>query len=398
MKDFNKNSLKARTSAAVAVALTIVIIAVFGIGLMVAQQNNLFSFSNGRTTSTSQAINQQQITSVSSGTSLKWEALVGDAIAGGTIAASVNSYQLSTCGTSSASCYAATKESSTVTSGQWGPTAQPYAPGTLLLYTSESGFYPNYLLDSNPSATSCTSCAQPNTYYYIENVGLIQAPASGTSVTTNVDAYIGGGQGQAQPTALSTTSPITFSATLAINQASRGVASGLTIYGTASNPISILSANSGTLTSSTSESGSETVYALGVACLNQTSTSLGTVSGTALTSMAGSGINTATQCSFITMTQNLEANAQATASTPATYTGYFSLQGSSSSGHTAITVIWFDNELPLQVQYKFSSPAATSFPAAGAAAGFPTGFSIVSLSGLPTGLVAQSYTLIVSGH
>ncbi len=394
--------MRAGKGSGMAVAITlmgVVLVAlVFVVGSMAGWFSG-FNFTGGAHHTTTNQPGQQQITNVQSGLALKWEATISDAIAGGTVASpTVNSYTLSNCaGTTQAYC--PTIESSTVTSGIWGPTTTTYAPGSILLYASASGYYPVYVVDSNPNAISCTSCAQPNTYYYLEAMKMIAAPASGTSATTNVADTIGGSGGNAAPSALSISSFSTFTGILNLQQASKGIASSYAVYGTSTQSVQV---SSGTgLTQSFS--GSISPVLVHIACMNQTSVQFSSGAGVAWTQMSGSGINTADSCYYTTDSSNLLGNALTSSSNPVSFSAPFQLEGtvSASAGHTAITLITIDNQLASGwIQTHFVTPAASSFPAAGAAAGVPTGFSGLTPTsyGVPSPLVEQSYTLIVVGH
>ncbi|MHB1909758.1 MAG: hypothetical protein ACYCQJ_12955 [Nitrososphaerales archaeon] len=390
MKDIRKNSTKARTSAAVAVALTVVIIAVLAMGVMLAQQNGYFSFSHPNTSTTINQAQQQVTNSQSASNAQKWEALVTDKIAGGSVSASVDSFTLGSC-SSGSSCYNPTAESSTVTSGLWGPTTLPYAPGSLLVEATASGYYPSYILDSNPQSILCTSCNQQNVYYYLEQMPLIQAPASGTSATTDVAATLGGSGGNAAPSSLSTTFA-GVTAVLNIEQASRGIASNFPVYGTASQAVTVYSGS----TSVQSYSGVIYPELVGIACANSTSLQFQATGSTTLTPMSGSGINTADSCVYFAISSSVLGNAQTSATNPTSVSIPFQIETSASTGHTALTIIFLDNQETGWISGHFTTPGATSFPAAGAAAGLPSGFSGVtpSSNGVPALTVEQSYTAI----
>ncbi len=291
---------------------------------------------------------------------LAWQS-IPSAYNGATLTSgAVNSYKMS------GGSYTVTGETTSLTSGKWGPTASSYAPGSILLEGTATSAYPQWILDNSPGCVQSQSVA--GLYYYNEPITLYNAPASGTSATTNVEAVFTYPSGSA-PTLGTTATTVTVN----LEDFSANTAAGIpvTMYGTSANPVTIFAPNG---QSSQSTSGTVPLEMALLIAVNSTSANIVGISGQPQPiPLSGGGINTAVLAYLVPLSSGVIASGTTSASNPAILSVGISVSTTATTGHTEIVAQLVDLQQPNYLQYH--STVTTTFPAAGSAAGLVSGWS-----------------------
>lgn len=225
---------------------------------------------------------------------------------------------------------------------------------------------------------------------YKQTCLLFAAPASGTSAVTNVESVVNSQTGQTNsfPTDFPSSAPSTWNVYLQDFSNNAVALSSPTIYGTSGTKVTNY-ANGATQTSS----GPVQFGSYLIAAFNQTGISLtspnGAValsankaSGTVAYLIPVSGCNPAPSSGTSTSNPYICGNVPVTVQETVT-------QG---AHHVAAVFIWVTDTQASYIESYYSSPAVTSFPAAGNGAGIPTGFGGLippSSANAPTVLVEQ---------
>lgn len=308
-----------------------------------------------------------------------------------------------------------------VSTNAYGPSSSPYQLGYYEKFTATAAYPQWYQVNGTPQnnfywqtqginalktfAVNCFNAGANVGTVFSEKVTMFNAPASGTSATTNVAAVA------VSPTGLSLTKTTqlpgstTVNFNLNVNSPNVMAMPSETIPGTSDNSVY----NYGTstqypcaagMTTGCASSGSVTMQGYMILALNQTGVIV-TAPG-----LQPINLNTVTSGSLVylipvtgcgpTPSSTTSSQAATCISVPVSIGETLSAQ----SHHIAITAIFVDNQQAAYIQTHFTDPAVTSFPASGAAAGVPAGFTFLTPTsngnvGAPAPLIEQSYTVIM---
>lgn len=228
----------------------------------------------------------------------------------------------------------------------------------------------------------------------------IAAPASGTSATTNVAASMALSNGNAITTAIST-SPIEYYNNLQIKSTYSGAGYVENVPSTSSN--SVMNLATGQVLP---QGQTESFQLVNVIFVNSTNVFVN------LAADAPAGL-TLTKVTNTAMPSGSEAFVVSGFTGCAPTTGSVTTyncesapvniyeSGGSSSKKADVVSVWADMQQPQAVVANAVGAALTSYPAAGASAGLPTGFTFLgstsgSNSGAPAVLIEQSYAFIAA--
>ena len=227
----------------------------------------------------------------------------------------------------------------------------------------------------------------------------IAAPASGTSATTNVKGVVTSSDGTALGTISNTinTSPVEWYNSLNILSTYTGAGYGVNVMSTQSNSVVDYA------TGATLPAGQfQNFVPIEMIFVNSTNVYINldqsAPAGLTMTRVTNPALTSGTTAYVI-------SGFQGCAPTGGSVTSYACLNAPidvyrvGGSGHVGITFIWADMQQAAYAVSNAKDPAVTSWPAAGAAAGLPTGFTFLIPtsgpdSGAPTVLIEQSFTVI----
>ena len=227
----------------------------------------------------------------------------------------------------------------------------------------------------------------------------IAAPASGTSVTTNVKGVVTSSDGTALGTTTNAinTSPIEWYSSLNILSTYTGAGYNVNVMSTQSNSV-VNYATGATLPAGQFQAfGAEELI-----FVNSTNVYINldqsAPAGVTMTRVTNPALTSGTVAYVI-------SGFQGCAPTGGSVTSFACLSAPidvyrvGGSHHVGITFVWADMQQAAYAISNAKDPAVTAWPAAGAAAGLPTGFSFLIPtsgpdSGAPSPLVEQSYTVI----